>query len=135
MVEGRATIDNVTAAVDSLATQIPARATNSRSPIPRRVILPEAALSLALAQLEAVHGSNAKAELYLADVYPLNHYVPFIGDAEELRARLALARADTVAAKTHLRNVIAVWDRADPPLQPRVAAARATLARLDRHQP
>ena len=122
-----------TARAHELLTRV--RATNSRSPIPRRVILPEAALSLVLAQLEAVHGSNAKAELYLADVYPLNHYVPFIGDAEELRARVALARADTVAAKTHLRNVIAVWGRADPPLQPRVAAARATLARLGRHQP
>jgi TolB-like protein len=103
-----------------------------RSSNPRRILLPEAAFALALAQIEAASGSAAKAKLYLADIYPQNHYVPFIGDAEELRAKVALALADTAAARMHLRNVIAVWENADPPMQPRVAAARATLSRLER---
>ena len=95
------------------------------------IFMPGAALALALAQLEAAHGNPATARLYLADLYPLNDYTPFIGDVEELRARVTLALGDTAAAKTHLKNVIAVWGKADPPLQPRVAAARTLLARLE----
>jgi TolB-like protein len=110
-----------------------ARSNHKRRTIPNRVILPGAGLALKLAELEAARGDFAAARLHLADVFPQNDYVPFIGDAEELRAKVALALADTVAAKTALRNVIAVWEKAEPHLQPRVAAARATLARLEGH--
>jgi tetratricopeptide (TPR) repeat protein len=108
-----------------------ARNNNGRATFPLRILIPSAELALVHAQIEAARGNATKARLYLVDVYPMNAYVPFIGDAEELRATVALALADTTAAKTHLKNVIAVWDRADPPLQPRVAVARATLARLE----
>jgi tetratricopeptide (TPR) repeat protein len=96
-----------------------------------RALFPAAALALLHAQIESARGNHARAKLYLADVYPNNDYPAFLGDAEELRAKVALALGDTATAKTHLKNVIGVWDKADPPLQPRVGAARATLARLE----
>jgi tetratricopeptide (TPR) repeat protein len=98
--------------------------------VPNRVVFPGTAMALRHAQVETARGNFAKAKLLLADVYPLNNYVPFIAEAEELRASVALALGDTSAARTHLRNVIAVWDKADPQLQPRVEASRAILARL-----
>lgn len=107
------------------------RSYHKRGGITGVIFMPGAALALTLAQLEAARGNPATARLYLADLYPLNDYTPFIGDAEELRARVTLALGDTTAARTHLNNVIAVWRKADPPLQPRVAAARTLLARLE----
>jgi len=107
------------------------RSNHKRGPIPGVIFMPGAALALTLAQLEAARGNPATARLYLADLYPLNDYTPFIGDVEELRSRVTLALGDTAAAKTHLKNVIAVWGKADPPLQPRVTAARTLLARLE----
>lgn len=51
-------------------------------------------------------------------------------EAEELRGQIAEQRGDTAAAIQGYRNFIDLWKDADPELQPRVAAARAVLARL-----
>jgi hypothetical protein len=110
-----------------------ARSNHKRRAAPNRMILPGAWLALILAQLDAARGDFAVARLHLADVFPHNDYVPFIGDAEELRAKVALALGDTTGAKIALRKVISVWANADAPIQPRVAAARSTLARLENH--
>ena len=96
-----------------------------------RTATPGAWLAMKLAELEAARGNYAAARLNMLDMEPANFYVPFLGDAEELRARIALATGDTLTAKTSLKKMIAVWENADAVLQPRVAAARATLARLD----
>jgi len=97
--------------------------------------MPGAWLGLKLAELEAARGDYAAARLNLADVFPATFYVPFIGDAEELRAKVALATGDTSAAKVALKKMIGVWENADAVLQPRVAAARATLAKLEGNRP
>ena len=52
-------------------------------------------------------------------------------EAEELRAQIAERRGDRVAAARAWRNFIELWKDADAPLQPRVTAARAALARLE----
>ncbi|HMA45377.1 MAG TPA: hypothetical protein VKO86_15245 [Gemmatimonadales bacterium] len=53
-------------------------------------------------------------------------------EAEELRGEIAEQRGDTAAAIRGYRNFVALWEKADPALQPRVAAARAAVARLGR---
>ena len=55
----------------------------------------------------------------------------FRADAEELRGRIAEQRGDTTAAIRGYRNLVDLWRDADPELQPRVAVARAALARLE----
>jgi tetratricopeptide (TPR) repeat protein len=50
--------------------------------------------------------------------------------AEELRGQIAEQRGDTAAAIRGYRNFIDLWKDADSALQPRVAAARAAVARL-----
>jgi hypothetical protein len=87
-------------------------------------------LSLTAARVEAARGDYAAAQLYLADLYPVNDYVPFLAEAEELRGQVALATGDTLSARKHLQTFVAIWDKADPPLQPRVEAARALLRRI-----
>jgi tetratricopeptide (TPR) repeat protein/TolB-like protein len=52
--------------------------------------------------------------------------------AEELRGQIAEQRGDTAAAIRGYRNFIDLWKDADSALQPRVAAARAAIARLER---
>jgi hypothetical protein len=106
------------------------RPDNSRPTVPFRLLYPGTPLALLHAKIEAERGNHARARLLLADVYPINEYVPLIGDAEELRARVELALGDTVSARKHLKNVITVWEKADPRLQPRVTAAKGTLATL-----
>jgi hypothetical protein len=56
----------------------------------------------------------------------------FRADAEELRGRIAEQRGDTTAAIGAYRNLVELWRDADPELQPRVAAARAALGRMER---
>ena len=58
--------------------------------------------------------------------------LPFRADAEELRGQIAEQRGDTAAAIRSYGNFVDLWKDADPELQPRVAAARAALARLER---
>jgi hypothetical protein len=53
-------------------------------------------------------------------------------EAEELRAQIAEQRGDSVTALRAYRNFIELWKDADPELQPRVAVARAAVARLER---
>jgi tetratricopeptide (TPR) repeat protein len=98
--------------------------------VPNRLLFPGSYLALTHARLEARRGNFARARTYLADLYPINEYVPFIADAEELRGEVALALGDTVRARRHLGNVVAVWRDAEPALQPRVARARDLLATL-----
>jgi tetratricopeptide (TPR) repeat protein len=112
-----------------------ARSNHKRNTFPNRMTTPGAWLGLKLAELEAARGNYIAARLNLADVFPANFYAPFIGDAEELRAKVALATGDTAAAKKSLKTMIAVWENADAVLQPRVAAARATLTRLEGSRP
>jgi len=52
--------------------------------------------------------------------------------AEELRGQIAEQRGDTVAAIRGYRNFVDLWKDADGELQPRVTAARAALARLEK---
>jgi tetratricopeptide (TPR) repeat protein len=112
-----------------------ARSNHKRNTAGNRMTMPGAWLGLKLAELEAARGDYAAARLNLADVFPATFYVPFIGDAEELRAKVALATGDTSAAKVALKKMIGVWENADAVLQPRVAAARATLAKLEGNRP
>lgn len=98
--------------------------------VPFRLLFPGAYLALTHARLEARRGNMVRARTYLADLYPTNEYVPFIADAEELRAEVALALGDTTNARRHLGNVVAIWRGSDPPFQPRVARARELLAAL-----
>lgn len=57
---------------------------------------------------------------------------PYRADAEELLAQIAEQRGDTTTAVRAYRNVVQLWQNADPELQPRVGVARAALARLER---
>jgi hypothetical protein len=58
--------------------------------------------------------------------------IMFRADAEELRGQLALQRGDTASAISSYKNFVDLWKDADPDLQPRLTAARAALARLER---
>jgi hypothetical protein len=95
-----------------------------------RVMWPAAAISLASAQLEAAAGRPASASLHLNDMYPWSESLLLLGPAEELRAQVSLALGDTTSAQRAFRNVVTLWSEADSLLQPRVAAARAALAKL-----
>jgi tetratricopeptide (TPR) repeat protein len=55
----------------------------------------------------------------------------FRADAEELRGQIAEQQSDTAAAIRAYRNFTDLWKDADPELRPRVAAARAALARME----
>lgn len=55
----------------------------------------------------------------------------FRGEAEEVRGQIAGQRGDRAAAIRAWRNLVDLWQDADPVLQPRVAAARAALSRLE----
>ena len=120
---------DTSAALDHFARM---RLNNRRPTIPLRNVLPSAALALLHARIEAARGNFGRARVLLADLYPINDYVPLIGDVEESRAHVALALGDSTAARQHLNNLVAVWEKADQPLQSRVASARSTLAALER---
>jgi tetratricopeptide (TPR) repeat protein len=93
---------------------------------------PGAWLSLTAARIEAARGNRESARIYLADMYPAPDAMPWLTEGEELRGRVALALGDTASAKAAYRNVVEIWKDADQVLQPRVAAAREALARLER---
>jgi tetratricopeptide (TPR) repeat protein len=97
---------------------------------PYRLLNPSCWHAVQLARIELRVGSAANARRYLADAYPANSCIPFLGDIEETQGHIALALNDTATARRSFANVIALWDKADPPLQPRVTAAREALARL-----
>ena len=102
---------------------------------PDRNLFPGAWIPFQAAKLEAALGDLNAAKSYLADVYPRNEYVPFIGDVEEFRGDLSVALGDTATAVRSYREVLALWKNADPVLQPRVAAIRAKLSRIAKREP
>ena len=85
---------------------------------------------LTLARLEAAAGDTASALRRLAVANFFNGVMAMRAPIEEYRAQLALAHGDTATARQALRNFTGLWEHADPAFQPRVAAARAALARL-----
>lgn len=111
------------------------RAYATRSPVfgPSWILLPNVTFSLTLARLELAAGDPASALRRTADLDPRVNALPFLTEGEELRARIFEQLGDTAAARSAWRNVIGLWDRSDAALQPRVAAARAALARLERN--
>jgi hypothetical protein len=107
-------------------------ANHKRRASPHRVLMPGVFLSLTMAQLEVARGNFEGARLALADIYPPHEGVPFLGDAEEVRAKVALALGDTAGALIAYRNIVSIWKDSDPVIQPRVAAAREAIARLEK---
>ena len=96
------------------------------------VFPPHARFSLELARLALAVGDLPDAERHLQDLFG-GFFVryPYLGEAFELRAKIAEQRADTTTAIRAYGAFIALWQDADAQLQPRVAAARAALARLE----
>lgn len=92
---------------------------------------PNPDLAVALARLDRRAGDLELALRRLAEtVGPIG--IMFRAPAEELRGQIAEQRGDTTAAIRGYRNFIDLWKNADPELQPRVTAARAAVARLER---
>jgi tetratricopeptide (TPR) repeat protein len=87
---------------------------------------PDRRFTLALARLEYADGELESALRHLDYAGLLER-----ADGEELRGQIEERRGDTVAALRAYNNFIALWENADPELQPRVAAARAALERLE----
>ncbi len=90
----------------------------------------QSAMTLELARIEAARGATASALRLLADNSFANGLMYYRGDFEEMRARVYEQMGDRAGARAAWSNVIALWEGADPPWRPRVAAARAALARL-----
>lgn len=86
--------------------------------------------ALELARLERRRGDLDAATSRLSFGAFATTGVPQRADMEELRAQIAEQKSDTATAIRGWRNFIGLWQDADPELQPRVAAARAALARL-----
>ena len=86
--------------------------------------------TIALARIERAAGDFEAADRRLFDMI-LDPGLLQRAEAEELRGQIAEQRADTTAALRAFRNFIELWQDADPPLQPRVGAAREALARLE----
>jgi multidrug resistance efflux pump len=63
--------------------------------------------------------------------FDYNGGVVYRAEAEELLAQIAEQQGDTAGAMRAYGNFVDLWKDADPELQPRVAAARAALARLE----
>ena len=91
---------------------------------------PNPYFALVTARLEVAAGEPAVAEPRLSETMATLG-MAFRADAEELRGRIAEQRGDTTAAIRSYRNLVDLWRDADPELQPRVAVARAALARLE----
>ena len=69
---------------------------------------------------------------YLAETSTDRHWVDriVIGSVHERLAQLAERRGDLAEARTYYQHLMQLWAKADPELQPRVAAARDRLIRL-----
>ncbi|HSD33244.1 MAG TPA: hypothetical protein VLB49_15090 [Gemmatimonadales bacterium] len=92
---------------------------------------PNPYLAVVTARLDRAAGEPEVAARRLYDtVGPIG--IIWRADAEELRGQIAEQRGDTTAAIRGYWNFIDLWKDADGELQPRVAAARAALARLGR---
>ena len=92
---------------------------------------PNPYLALLMAHLDRRAGDLDVAGRRLSEtIGPIG--IMFRADAEELRGQIAEQRGDTAAAILAYRNFVDLWTNADPELQPRVTAARAALARLEK---
>jgi hypothetical protein len=92
---------------------------------------PDVQFQMELARLERRAGDLNPASRRLYDTFLL-YGLPYRAEAEELRAQIAEQQGDSAAAIRAYQNFTELWKDADPELQPRVAAARAALARLER---
>jgi len=101
---------------------IETRGVEALSPGPSFALL-AARLDLAAGDLEPAISRLSET---IASIGPI-----FRAEAEELRGVIAERRRDPAAVIRAYRNVMELWAEADPALQPRVAAARAALARLE----
>jgi len=93
---------------------------------------PNPYFALVTARLEMAAGEPGLAGPRLSETMATLG-MAFRTEAEALRGRIAEQRGDTTAAVRAYRNVVELWQDADAELQPRVAGARAALARLERH--
>jgi multidrug resistance efflux pump len=85
---------------------------------------------LTLARLELAAGDPVAAERALDLIYLGRDGLFYRAEADELRAASAQARGDRETARRALQSMLSLWAGADAELQPRVASARAELARL-----
>jgi hypothetical protein len=88
-------------------------------------------IALELARLERARGQPVAADSRLAMGTFATQLTPVRAEMEELRAQIAEQRGDPATAIRNWRNFIGLWQDADPELQPRVAAARTALSRLE----
>lgn len=89
-----------------------------------------ARIALLLARLDLAAGAVPLAQQRLFDTFWLGF--EYRAEAEELRGQINEQQHDTAAAIRGYRNFVELWKDADAELQPRVAAAREALARLER---
>jgi len=83
-----------------------------------------------LARLDLAAGATRTAWQRAQDNLFDSGIVSLRAESEELRGMIAERLGDREVAIRGYRNFVALWAQADPELQPRVAAARAALARL-----
>jgi tetratricopeptide (TPR) repeat protein len=88
-------------------------------------------LALTLARLERARGDLVSAANRLHFTSFATGLVLHRAEAEELLGQIAEQQGDTTTAVRAYRNFTELWKDADPELQPRVAAARSALARLE----
>ncbi|MEP7326904.1 MAG: hypothetical protein ABI836_13215 [Gemmatimonadota bacterium] len=86
-------------------------------------------LSILLAQLDLAADAPTAALGRLHDTFWLGFV--YRAQAEEMRGQIYERMGDMARAIGGYRNFIKLWEHADPELQPRVAAARAAVARLE----
>ena len=93
-------------------------------------LFPALRFAIELARLERAAGDLPVAAGRLGFRSFATGVVPLRAEAEELLGQIAEQRGDTAGAVRAYGNFVDLWQDADPELQPRVAAARAALARL-----
>ncbi|MEP7326906.1 MAG: hypothetical protein ABI836_13225 [Gemmatimonadota bacterium] len=94
-------------------------------------LMPTVVFALELARLELASNEVEAARRRLSDgLTHLDEELPYRAEALELLGEIAERQGDTTTAIRSYRTFIALWQHADPELQPRVAAARTALGRL-----
>jgi tetratricopeptide (TPR) repeat protein len=86
--------------------------------------------SLKLGRLDLAAGAPRLAWQHSQEGFGVTSWPPITAEFEELRGMIAEQLANREGAIQGYRNFVTLWAQADPELQPRVAAARAALARL-----
>ena len=97
----------------------------------RGQLFPALRFAIELARLERAAGDLPAAAGRLGFRSFATAIMPLRADAEELLGQIAEQQGDATTAIRAYRNFTDLWKDADPELQPRVAAARAALARLN----